>query len=167
MDGIVLKDIEKFEDSEGVVEMGSFQHSYLQARLAKLLDNEKYMAFVELSFDVSQLDMDLFAIKLREEMKSDVCIYPKRKIDFSTDILRVKEMPQLVVEILSPRQGTFEILEKFKVYFALGIKSCWLVMPVNQSITVYSAIGKFKLFSVGEVIDDTLGVKLAMNKIFN
>ncbi len=164
MNGAVLNNVEKLED---VVEVGSFQHSYLQARLAKLLDNEQYMAFVELSFDIGQLDLDLFAVKLHKEMKPGICIYPKRKIDFSTDILKVKEMPQLVVEILSPKQGTFEILEKFKVYFALGIKSCWLVIPINQSITIYSTIGKFKLFSAGEVIDDILGIKLDVNEIFS
>jgi Uma2 family endonuclease len=43
------------------------------------------------------------------------------------DILVMQEMPKLVIEVISPRQGSFSIIEKFQAYFALGIQSYWLV----------------------------------------
>ena len=42
-------------------------------------------------------------------------------------------------EILSPKQDTYDILEKFKAYFALGITSCWLVAPALRTVTVYAS----------------------------
>ena len=77
------------------------------------------------------------------------------------------EMPLLAVEILSPKQGTYELLEKFKVYFELGVKSCWLVDPAITTITVYSSNEEWRTFSGSEVIDETLGIKLPLNKIFD
>lgn len=154
-------------ETEESYDMGSFNHSYLQARLAKLLDNDKYMTAIELSLDIGKIDVSKFKIQVKEEIKPDVCLYPKRKIDFTSDILKMAEMPLSVIEILSPRQGTYDVLEKFKIYFALGVKSCWLVIPINQSVTVYSAIDKFKLFSTGDIIDEALAIRLPIADIFN
>ncbi len=78
----------------------------------------------------------------------------------------MKEMPLLVIEILSPRQGVYDIVEKFKVYFALGIQSCWLVEPILSTVTIYSAMDNYHTFSSGEVVDGTLGIRLPLQEIF-
>jgi Uma2 family endonuclease len=75
-------------------------------------------------------------------------------------------MPILAIEVLSPKQGTYEILEKFKVYFELGVQSCWLVYPEAEAITVYSSINNRKLFGNGEVIDEVLDIRLPHHDIF-
>jgi len=77
-------------------------------------------------------------------------------------------MPLLAVEILSPRQGIDEILGKFKAYFALSVKSCWLIIPPNQSITVYSTAEQFKTFGTNdtEVNDDKLDIRLSIARLF-
>ncbi len=49
----------------------------------------------------------------------------------------MQEMPKLVIEVISPRQGSFSIIEKFQAYFALGIQSCWLVDPITAVVSVY------------------------------
>ena len=76
------------------------------------------------------------------------------------------EMPLIAIEILSPRQGFDEILEKFKVYFALGIPSCWLVAPAINAISVYSGPTQWITFTQGDVIDETVGIRLALGDIF-
>jgi len=80
-------------------------------------------------------------------------------------------MPLLVIEIISTRQYLDDILAKFEAYFALEVKSCWLVTPVLESITVYSqTLDNFKPFEVTrgdtEVVDDVLGIRLPLLKVF-
>jgi Uma2 family endonuclease len=73
----------------------------------------------------------------------------------------------LAIEILSPKQGSYDILEKFKIYFASGIKSCWLVEPSIETIAVYSALEQRINFVSDQVIDETLGIQLPMTAIFD
>ena len=42
----------------------------------------------------------------------DVCLYLKKPMNFAgSDILRMTELPLLAIEVLSPTQGTQEIIE--------------------------------------------------------
>jgi Uma2 family endonuclease len=153
---------------EESVDMGSFNHGYTQARLIVLFDRfGQYTPVTELSLDVSGIDLSQFDLKTKEEVKPDICLYPKRGRSRPRDILRMTEMPLLAVEILSPKQGTYDILEKFKVYFALGVSSCWLVDPAINTVTVYSSNEAWETFSNNEVIDEPLGIKLPLDEIFD
>jgi hypothetical protein len=74
------------------------------------------------------------------------------------------------VEILAaPSQTITELLKKISAFFALGIKSCWLVMPSVEVIKVYSQQGLYKTFDINdtEVIDDVLDLHLPIQKIFD
>jgi len=160
-----MNDLITTNETEATYEMGSHNHSAIQANLAFLLKRlDKYSVYTELSLDVSQLDSQRF--KIREEIKPDVCIYPKRGLSRPFDILKMAEMPLLVVEILSPRQGTQEILEKFAVYFALGVQSCWLIDPTIAVVAVYSALEQHKIFAADEVVDQVVDVRLPFTEIF-
>lgn len=151
--------------AEETADVGSHNHSAIQANLAYLLKkSSQYSVFVELSLDVRQLDRERF--RLGDEIKPDVCIYPKRPLSRPYDILRMAEMPLLAIEILSPRQAAFEILQKFEAYFALGVKSCWLVDPTTEVVAVYTALDQHQSFSGGTVQDATLGIALPLIEIF-
>jgi Uma2 family endonuclease len=162
------QDLDEIENEiEEVDDMGSFNHGYTQARLVVLFDRiGRYTPVSELSLDISTIDLSKFGLKTKEEIKPDICLYPKRGRSRPMDILKMAEMPLLAVEILSPKQGTYDILEKFKVYFALGIPSCWLVEPAINTVTVYASIAEWRTFSNGEVIDDKAGLKLPLDEIF-
>ncbi|MEZ4737110.1 MAG: Uma2 family endonuclease [Caldilineaceae bacterium] len=82
------------------------------------------------------------------------------------DILRMSEMPLLAIEVLSPKQGGYDILEKFKLYFTLGVQSCWLVIPNTRTVVVYSTPDSFATFGTGEVIDESLGIQIPVEEIF-
>ena len=149
------------------VEMGSFNHSCLQANLTALLKNTgKYTVCTDLSLDASHIDLSQFDIKAKEEIKPDICIYPKRGLSRPNDIIKMNEMPLLAIEVLSPKQGTYEILEKFKAYFELGIKSCWLVYPEAETITVHSSTHVRKHFNQDEVVDEVLELRVPHHDIF-
>jgi Uma2 family endonuclease len=166
---ITLEEDEYQEDEEH--QMGSWNHSVTQSRVVSLFSHdERFIVPVELSLDVSQIDLSQFGLKVKEELIPDVCLYPK---DVShpkrgDDILKMSDMPLLVAEVLSPKQTLDEIIAKFKVYFALGVKSCWLVVPVNESVTVYSTPHQFRTFGIDakEIVDDTLNLRLPIEKLF-
>ncbi len=153
-------------------DMSSWNHGFVQTRLVKYLPEEdRFTTNMEVSLDISSLDLTKFDLKAKEELKPDVCLYPaqRRGLCKPRDILKMSEMPLLAIEILSPRQGMDDILAKFQVYFALGIKSCWLVVPAIEVITVYSAVDNFKSFDKGdqEVVDEVLNVRIPVGKIFS
>lgn len=74
----------------------------------------------------------------------------------------------MIIEILSPKQGIDDILAKFQVYFALGVKSCWLVAPEIEVVTIYSSINNFTNFAKAdaELIDEILNIQLPIENIF-
>ena len=132
------------DELEEITDVGSFNHATIQANLAYVFKKTgNFTVTSDLSLDLGDLDLSKFDLRLRKEIKPDICVYPKRKLNPGRDILRMSEMPLLAIEILSPRQGLYEIMEKFKVYFELGIKTCWLVIPSTETVTVYTTLDTF------------------------
>ena len=162
MDKIVIVPEAEEEEAD---DMGSHNHSMVQANLAYLFKRMgNYTVFIELSLDVSHLDRERYDVK--EELVPDVALYPKRTLSIPHDILRMTEMPLLVVEILSPRQGTGNILKKFEAYFALGIPSSWLVDPLTQTVHVYQSPTHRTTFSNGDVVDSSNDITVPIAEIF-
>ena len=159
-----------FEEStteSNAEELGSLNHSYIQANLAWLLKNLKvYSVFTELSLNISELDLS-DCESLKNEAKPDVCIYPKMSIDCSRDIIKMSEMPLLAIEILSPTQPVQTLLQKIDCYFKLGIKSCWLIYPSAATVVVYADLHNFKAYASGELMDEKLDICLTVADIFN
>ena len=115
------------------VKVVSLNHGITQANLTTLCSHdERFRVITELSLDVSQIDLNQFGLKVKDELILDVCLYlRKQRLTQGDDILKMSQMPLLIIEILSPK-ALSDILFKFKAYFALGIKSCWLVTDVTQ-----------------------------------
>jgi len=134
----------------------SYNHAYIHAKLiGALLKVGTYSVFSELTLDIDGADH-----------VPDISLYPKRTINRLDDVIRVSEMPLLAVEILSPTQGTWDVLKKFKVYFQAGVKSCWLVEPVTSAVVVCSAPGRARTFVEDEIVDETLGLRVPIKEIF-
>lgn len=152
---------------EGLTELGSYNHSYLQARLASLFFlMEGYTPFTELSLDLNSLDDEILSAKFKNTIKPDVSVYSERSIDVTDDQLQMTEMPLLAIEILSPMQGVQTLLDKMKVYFALGVPSCWLVYPSVRTIAVFTTPKDFTSYNDGDVVDETLGIRVPLTEIF-
>lgn len=135
----------------------SYHHAYLSSNLIVALSRLKnYSIFSELTLQIDGKDYT-----------PDICLYPKKHINLaSRDILKMTEMPLLAIEVLSPTQGTLEIVDKFAAYFSAGIKSCWLVIPPAQTIVVYSSMEQMKTFNHGELVDDAVSIQLPIAAIF-
>jgi Uma2 family endonuclease len=149
--------------------MGSLNHSLAQVMIASLLVlDERFTVFTELSLDIKQHDLSKYDIKAKDEIKPDICLY-SNEIGFQEfDILKMTEMPLLAIEILSPSQGPKELKDKIRAYFDLGVKSCWLVIPDAQLISIYAKQGGFRNFDMRdtEVIDEVMDIHLPIQKVF-
>ncbi len=135
----------------------SYHHAYLSSNLIAALHQLKtYSVFSKLTLQIEGKDYT-----------PDICLYLKKPMNFAGgDILRMTELPLLAIEVLSPTQGTQEVIDKFKIYFAAGIKSCWLIIPPAQTIVVYASSEQAKTFSSGELIDDVMSIQLSLKEIF-
>jgi Uma2 family endonuclease len=151
-------------------EMGSFNHSLTQGNLISLLhDDERFTTLVELSLDASQIELSQFGLKVKEELKPDVCVYTDPpEVEPPDDLIKTTQMPDLAIEILSPSQTVSELIGKLKAYFALSVKSCWLVIPATESITVFSHPNRYKTFGTDatEIIDEVMDIHLPIQKVF-
>jgi Uma2 family endonuclease len=152
----------------------SKRHSLIQTNLTLLLGiDDRFTPFIELSLDASSLDLSQFGLKSKDEMVPDICIYlepPPLDDEPGEDEARVTKMPDLVIEVLSPTQAIPELLRKIKAYFALGVKSCWLVMPALEQVRVFSHhLRQYQNFDINHnetVEDKVMDIQLPVQKIF-
>jgi len=135
----------------------SYHHAYLAGKLITAFNNlNMYSVFSELTLQINGKDY-----------VPDVSVYPQRDVNFSAgDIVKMTEMPLLIVEVLSPSQGSQDALDKFAVYFEAGIASCWLVVPVVRAVAVYSGVGQCQTFYAGTITDSITNIQIPMSAIF-
>jgi Uma2 family endonuclease len=135
-------------------EMPSLNHSYICAQIMRqLLRDESLQPLPELTLDIEN------------GLTPDISVFKKEKIkpNFFEDILRMKELPFLAVEVISSSQNIQELLEKAKVLVRAGIKTVWTVEPYGRSIFIVSD-NEQKLFH--EEIVESDGVSVDFKKVF-
>ncbi|MFN0035627.1 MAG: Uma2 family endonuclease [Saprospiraceae bacterium] len=137
--------------------MPSFNHGSIQANLIALLYSYKnYRIVSELSLDLSDWPS-----------VPDLSIYSKRPLDFKNDLIKVKEAPLCVVEIISPTQSLNELTDKAREYFAHGVKSCWLVLLPLTTICVFSSPDDCEYFRADQTLQDKiLDISLPLKEVF-
>jgi Uma2 family endonuclease len=157
---------------DGEDEMGSINHSLAQAKLTILLGSyDRLTIMTELSLDISQHDLSKYRLDAKNELKPDICAYLEPPVipEGEDDLVTVSQMPDLAIEVLSPRQAVSYLVRKIKAYFELGVRSCWLVIPPAKTINVYSQPNKNNPFGMNdtEVVDEVMDIHLPIQKVFN
>ncbi len=80
--------------------------------------------------------------------------------------------PDLIIEILSPSTGYYDLVEKKEIYEKFGVKEYWIVDPKKRWVEIYTNIeSKFKLLQrleksgglKSQVLD---GLLVSLEKIF-
>ena len=134
----------------------SVNHSYTQSMLnaALVITLKQYSVFTELSIEIEG-----------KEYVPDICVYSKRKINPFHDIIKMKELPLLAIEILSPTQIIQELIDKIEIYLIAGVQSCWLVIPATCAVTIYYELEQPINYS-NHVIDEKLNVSIPLEDIF-
>lgn len=98
----------------------------------------------------------------------DVCLFPVGILptDWLSDEDECAIPPALVIEILSPKQNLQPLVDQVREYLRHGVKSCWIVIPVTETVSVFPAATGSRSFSEGNLRDEPLGIEIAMTEIF-
>jgi len=140
---------------EQVEEMPSLNHSYICAQIMRqLLQDEKIQPLPELTLDVEN------------GLTPDISVFPKEQIrpNFFEDVLKVKDLPVVAIEVISSSQSIQAILEKAKLLVNCGVRTVWTVEPYGRSVFVINGDGK-KLFH--EEVVESEGIRVDFSKVFS
>lgn len=151
----VIEQRTDFDDEK----MSSLNHSELQSRLAFL-----FMLAYRTQYSVfTELDLEFASGKTRP----DLCIFPKRQIDWLADEIIVQDVPLTTIEILSPEQSLNSLTDRiYKKHFPAGVKSVWLVVPTVQTVSILLPDRRQVNFAEGIVADPVTGIQLNLSEIF-
>ena len=159
------------EDLEEAVDFSSYErergkplpnlsHSVIELRLA-------------LAFASTGADRYLVAPELAVEFADgliftpDIAVLPKRPVNWSREPARCREVPLLVVEIVSPSQGYGSVIEKIDAYFAHGVQSVWEINPALGIIVLHQPGNHApQITQQGELRDPVTGLTARLEEIF-
>jgi Uma2 family endonuclease len=132
------KSDERLEYIDGVVYMTpspNIQHqlvsSNIHTQFGMYLKEKKCKVFA------APTDIELVSEKFpeRKVVIPDLSIICDEKGFTETKYVGV---PTLIVEILSPSNQAHDLVTKFNLYMAYGVKEYWIVNPMKQAVTVYA-----------------------------
>ncbi len=134
----------------------TLQHSAVQLSLAfQIYPQPGYRIFSELTIGLGG-----------NKYTPDLSIYPFETVDY-TETESLRTIPPLVcIEIISPSQSTVELIGKSKIYFAHGVKSCWIVDPALQAITILQPGEPRRIVDSGIATDPATGLTVDLAKVF-
>ena len=143
------------------IDVPSLYHSVVQSNLAALF-------YISYGTQYRALTQPTLLLN-NWESEPDLAIFPKRPLNWVLDEIKITEVPLCVIEIISPRQGTQEIKEKFIKYFETGVFSCWLINPLTETIQIYTPDWKYKLFSLESttIQDSLINASIEFQKVFS
>jgi Uma2 family endonuclease len=96
----------------------------------------------------------------------DLAVYPVMKPNWQHDELRKLEPPLVTVEIYSKSQGVYDFEDKVRSYFEFGVRSCWIVNPFTQSLTILRPGQPPLTYGIVPFTDPTLGVEIDLREVF-
>ncbi|MBI2925336.1 MAG: Uma2 family endonuclease [Verrucomicrobia bacterium] len=99
----------------------------------------------------------------------DLCAYLKGAIplDWETDDDECTVPPDLVIEILSPKQNLQPLVDKVREYLRHGVKSCWVIVPAARVISVFPAQGGSRSCTEGLLKDEVTGLEVPVAEVFS
>ncbi len=128
--------------------------TYLIGKLLAFEDQFETMSELTLSFN-------------NKDVTPDISIFPKLTFDWQHDEVKMNQAPLVAIEILSPKQTLDDLMEKIDFYLDSGVKSCWLVQPVFETIAIFTKEQrKPHVFTAGELTDPVTGIKIHLKDIF-
>jgi Uma2 family endonuclease len=138
--------------------MPNIVHGTIQSKLTALFDrayNEKFIYPNELGLNTMP------------PSTPDICIYPKKKLDFKKVMAKESDPPLTTIEILSPSQSLNELMHKaWDLYFPMGVKSAWIVVPEFKAIHIMLPGDVNLYFDKGTLHDPATGIELEVEKVF-
>jgi Uma2 family endonuclease len=78
-------------------------------------------------------------------------------------------VPDLTVEVISPTDRAWDLLDKIGEYFQAGVRLVWVVFPRQQCIYVYEAADRVRVLTRSDTLDGGVvlpGFKLPLSRLF-
>ncbi len=137
--------------------MPSKFHSITQQNLSIALASyrPRYVTLSELTLELDG-----------ERVVPDLSLYRQEDIDFAEEEIRMSTPPLMTVEIASPTQGVQVLVDKIRFMLKKGVRTCWLVQPALQTVTVFSEGMNKRTITEGVVTDPITDVQVALEDIF-
>ena len=137
--------------------MPSKNHSRIQRRLL----------FALVRFEPHYEALPEFSLELEgDKSVPDISVYPASPVDWQHDEIRSTEPPLLTIEIVSPTQSHYSLLEKSRAFLEHGVPICWIVQPELEAIIVMKPNAKPRIFTSGRVSDEATGIFVDIEDIF-
>ena len=117
-----------------------FFHQQLVMRLAN-----KFFMFVEKNSlgEIVASPVDVYLSEM-EVYQPDIVYLAKERLGIIVDG-RIKGAPDIVVEVLSPSTGYYDLSHKKNMYESSGVKEYWIVYPQEEIIEVFENVsGEFQ-----------------------
>ncbi len=137
--------------------MPSKFHSLIQKKLILALARYEppYVVFSELSLELDGI-----------RYTPDLSVYRREDVDFAREEIRMTRPPLLTVEIESPTQPTQALVDKVEALLGHGVRSCWLVQPALETVTVFTEGMEKKTITEGAVADPVTEIEVALEDVF-
>jgi len=71
-----------------------------------------------------------------DTFQPDILIVSKARFDIIKE-QRIEDAPDLVVEILSPSTGYYDLAQKKRVYESFGVSEYWIVDPMEKTVDIF------------------------------
>lgn len=131
-------------------ESESMEHSYIAAtlnrRLGNLVEEKKLGVVLESSGSFRMLAGNI--------RKPDVSFVIKERITEKRPSFTAFEgAPDLAVEVISPTDIWWEIMQKLDEYFSSGCRLVWLISPLDQRVLVYRHDQRSQILELGDLLD--------------
>ena len=140
--------------------MPTWNHAILQKRILVRIESRyegQFSVMPELNISI-----------LGERLVPDLAVFAGITGFLTSDKMLVTELPVLAIEILSPSQSVTELATKAEHYLQAGVKSCWIVVPEFNTITISSAEGVYQTFDRHEtLLDPATGIELELAPLFS
>ncbi|MDW8466689.1 MAG: Uma2 family endonuclease [Chloroherpetonaceae bacterium] len=107
-----------------------FKHALVQGNLIAALSSHRDRYSI-----LPELDLELNG----KPFVPDICVYPKRTVNWTAEEGPMTEPPLLSIEIISQSQTIDELIRRAEAYLAAGTKAAWVVVPSAQTIFVLTA----------------------------
>jgi Uma2 family endonuclease len=114
-------------------------------------------------------EVECFLKPILSVKKPDVCYLTKDQIQNSTS-KTVDQIPQFVIEILSPSNSGLEVERKIQDYFLSGVKLIWTIYPELKMVKIHTSPKQTKICTLGDICD-TDGIipefQITVNELFD
>jgi Uma2 family endonuclease len=139
------------------------KHLRLLAVLYKYFDKTK--AKLNGGLLIPEQDVNLTTIQMR---RPDLAYFNNDQIEkYDSD---EEQIPEFVIEVISPTDNALQIEIKLKEYFKTGVRVVWHVMPEEKTVYVYTSRKNVKICtdddicSASPVMDD---FEISVNELFS